>query len=83
MLGNKTHVPTIWDSGLNGGVLFMRLDRMREFDFENKIIKLFEAHSDNLLFLEQDLLNILFSQNLSTKIVYEIIKMIMYKLRPF
>ena len=60
----QTHVPAVFDSGLNGGVLFMRLDRMREFAFEEKIINLSNSYKPKLTFAEQDLLNILFHDNI-------------------
>ena len=64
VLGRPTHVPAVWQSGLNGGVIFMRLNRLREFDFEKKIIEIAEMYHTKLHFAEQDLLNILFSKNI-------------------
>ena len=64
MIGEETHVPAIFDSGLNSGVLFMRLDRMREFDFEKKIINLWRIYFNKLVYPEQDLLNIIFHDNI-------------------
>lgn len=70
--GGETHVPALWNSGLNGGVLFMRLDRMREFKFEEKIVRLASSrqYKDKLEFAEQDLLNILFHNNTGDYFVY-------------
>lgn len=65
--GSMAHVPAVWNSGLNSGVLFMRLDRMREFGFEEKIQNLLlnTTYHSRLAFPEQDLLNILFYKNIS------------------
>lgn len=64
VLGKEAHVPAIFNSGLNSGILFMRLDRMREFNFEEKMINLSVLYRDKLLYPEQDLLNILFHNNI-------------------
>lgn len=61
----KTHsplpVPWVWKYGVNSGMLLMRLDRMREFDFEKKIIQTatFPKYKESIMG-DQDLLNILF-----------------------
>ena len=60
-LGQEAHVPVVWDAGINAGVIFMRLDRMREFKFQEKLIEYAVEYKDRLLFHEQDLINILFT----------------------
>lgn len=57
-------MPTVGKSGLNGGVLFMRLDRLKAIDFENKIIILAELYHGRLVFAEQDLLNAFFHDHI-------------------
>lgn len=46
--------------GLNSGVMLMNLTRMREFDFVNKILPLYQTYKYNITWGDQCLLNILF-----------------------
>lgn len=68
----KTHsplpVPWVWKYGLNSGMLLMRLDRMREFDFEKKIIETAAVpkYKESVVG-DQDLLNILFHNQTGTE----------------
>jgi len=61
----KSRVPSVWTSGFNAGVLFMRLDRLREFNYEKKILNIVldRKYNSKFDFAEQDLLNILFHKN--------------------
>ena len=60
-------MPVVWNSGLNSGVLFMRLDRMREFEFERKVEDLLSNNVSlvsKIIYPEQDILNIIFYTNI-------------------
>jgi lipopolysaccharide biosynthesis glycosyltransferase len=57
----KLAFPIVGRSGLNSGIIFMRLDRMREFKFEDKMMDLLEEYKSKLVHPEQDLMSILFS----------------------
>lgn len=45
--------------GINSGVILMNLTRMREFNFVEKIIRLYEHYKKSIVLIDQDLLNIL------------------------
>lgn len=65
VIGKATHVPIFGESGLNSGVMFMDLDKLRKFDFENKITVIANTYRNRLVYPDQDLLNILFRKNSS------------------
>ena len=62
-------MPVVWEAGLNAGVLFMRLDRMREFKFQEKLLQSAKKYKSKLIFTEQDLINIVFSTNIGIILV--------------
>jgi lipopolysaccharide biosynthesis glycosyltransferase len=47
--------------GLNSGIIYMNLDKMRQFGFELKITDLLDEYKPKLAHPEQDLMSILFS----------------------
>ena len=49
--------------GLNSGVILMNMTRMREFDFVNKIVTIFNKYKNQIKWGDQCLLNILFQLN--------------------
>jgi lipopolysaccharide biosynthesis glycosyltransferase len=53
-------MPYVLPYGVNSGVLFLKFDKMKEFEFEKKIFALFDIYIKRLQLPEQDLLNILF-----------------------
>jgi lipopolysaccharide biosynthesis glycosyltransferase len=57
---NNRH-PIVAPHGINSGVLFLKFDKMKEFQFERKITNLLDVYMNHLKLPEQDLLNILFS----------------------
>ncbi|XP_055902747.1 glucoside xylosyltransferase 2 isoform X2 [Eupeodes corollae] len=46
--------------GVNSGVMLMNLTRMRLFDWENEILKLYKEYKSQITWGDQDLINILF-----------------------
>lgn len=78
LLNLKTHVPAYGPSGLNAGVLFMRLNKLREFDFEKKILNLIPIYKSRLQFAEQDLINILFHNDTGG-----IIKLLKFEIKTY
>lgn len=54
-------MPAVWETGLNGGVMYLRLDLLRKSDFVPRLLELGKEWRDRAYFAEQDLLNILFS----------------------
>ena len=60
----SAHVPSVWPSGLNSGVLFMKLDRLREFSFEKRVIEVVaNDHYKSAISGDQDIVNIIFHNN--------------------
>lgn len=59
----EPRIPAYGKYGLNSGVLLMRLDRLRDFMFEEKMIALSNDYKYRLIYPEQDLLNIVFHFN--------------------
>lgn len=55
----KNYVPLVWQYGLNSGVLFMKLDRLREFDFEKKVMDVTLGGQYSIIG-DQDFINIVF-----------------------
>ena len=53
-------IPFYGKTGLNSGVMLMNLTRMREFQFNSKLLPIFIEFKSNLSFGDQCLLNILF-----------------------
>lgn len=68
MLGKQLAIPIVGNSGLNAGVLFMRLDLMRNSNFVDAIVKVADGYKDTLPGAEQDMLNIIFSKNMGKPI---------------
>ena len=67
-MGKKLAIPVVGNSGLNAGVLFMRLDLMRNSNFVDAIVKVADGYKDILPGAEQDMLNIIFSKNMGKPI---------------
>ena len=56
----KSRFPFYGKYGLNSGVLLMNLTRLRNFEFEKKIFKIFQKYKKVIKLGDQDLINILF-----------------------
>ena len=63
----KAHVPAVWESGLSGSVLFMKLEKMRKIKYVEKITSYAYEYDGKLPFSDTDLLNIYFSKNKGKK----------------
>ena len=48
--------------GLNSGVMLMDLKKLRELKFTKKIIEIYREHKQNIVWGDQDLLNIYFNK---------------------
>ena len=61
--------PTYGTSGLNAGVLLMNLTRIRCFEggWTENILDIVEKYDGSLSLADQDILNILFSSEVSTQ----------------
>lgn len=46
--------------GLNSGIALMNLTKMREVDWEKKVVAIFEQYQSSLLYPDQDIINIYF-----------------------
>lgn len=57
----EAHVPVVWEAGLAGGVVFMKLQMMRDEDFVQKAIDVGNDNQNRLPYIDQDILNIYFS----------------------
>ncbi|XP_063875952.1 uncharacterized protein LOC135108970 isoform X2 [Scylla paramamosain] len=66
--------PTYGSSGLNTGVLVMNLTRVRAFEggWTENIIPIMEEYKTKLSLADQDILNILFSNETTAKHLYEL-----------
>lgn len=47
--------------GLNSGVILMNLTRMREIEWEKKVVSIFKQYKSNLRYHDQDIINIYFN----------------------
>lgn len=72
-MGKQLAIPVVGNSGLNSGVMFMRLDLMRNSNFVDAIVKVADGYKDIIPGAEQDILNIIFSKNLGKSINFNII----------
>lgn len=61
MVNKPVHVPAVGQSGLNSGVLFIKLDRIRNSNFLGLVEETAEKFKPNLIGAEQDVLNIIFN----------------------
>lgn len=52
--------PFYGELGINSGICLMNLTRMREFEWEAKILPIYEEYKLNLVWGDQDIINILF-----------------------
>jgi lipopolysaccharide biosynthesis glycosyltransferase len=57
----KPEIPVVGSYGINSGVLFLELNKLREFEFDKKMMNLLDIYMEKLFRPEQDLLNILFA----------------------
>ncbi len=57
MAEEKGHVPSVWESGLNGGVLYLNLDVMRTSPIVQRLIEIASEWREKITLAEQDLLN--------------------------
>ena len=67
---DKTRLPLVVDKyGVNSGLLFMKLDDLRRFDFVKKIIEI-RKRSKFRIIGDQDMINILFYNQTGKKRIY-------------
>lgn len=67
---DKTRLPLVVDKyGVNSGLLFMKLDDLRRFDFVKKIIEI-RRRSKFRIIGDQDMINILFYNQTGKKRIY-------------
>jgi lipopolysaccharide biosynthesis glycosyltransferase len=60
-------IPLVKRYGINSGVLFLRLDKLRKFELDKKMMQTLDLWIKKPITAEQDLLNILFSNQTGTK----------------
>lgn len=72
MAHGHAHVPAVWDSGLNGGVMYMKLDMIRKSDFLKRMLEISKEYKGRLPFAEQDMLNIHFSNQTHTHLLKQV-----------
>ena len=72
MINKPVHVPAVGQSGLNSGVLFIKLDRIRTSNFLELVEETAEKFKPNLIGAEQDVLNIIFN-NFPSKFIHFIL----------
>lgn len=62
-VGLTVRVPIWGPTGLNSGVLFMKLDQLKEFEFEKKINQVAsESKYTKVIVGNQDIMNIVFNK---------------------
>lgn len=59
----NSSVPFYGKTGLNSGVMLMDLEKMRNIDWESKILAIYDKYKNNLQWCDQDLINIYFHNN--------------------
>jgi lipopolysaccharide biosynthesis glycosyltransferase len=77
MINKPVHVPAVGQSGLNSGVLFIKLDRIRTSNFLELVEETAEKFKPNLIGAEQDVLNIIFN-NFPSKFTHFILPLNIY-----
>jgi UDP-xylose:glucoside alpha-1,3-xylosyltransferase len=58
-----SQVPFYGRHGLNSGVLLMNLTRMREINYQEKLLKIYWEYNTTLKWQDQDMMNIFFHEN--------------------
>ena len=55
----RFRIPVVGQFGINSGLMFMKLDELRRFDFVNKIIEI-QNKTKYRIYGDQDMINFLF-----------------------